>query len=358
MGRVILALLLAVAALGQAALTWPQLKSLIQSSAKLRQSDKEVANYLRSQKLSFSLSDVAIEELQGLGAGARTVEALRELQKASRGLPAPAAEAPPAPGPPPEPPPPPEEQKKIIEEARANALVYSKRLPDFICLQLTRRYVDPTGLELEWIKYDEIKARLSYFEQKEDYKIISINERLSNVSYDSLDGTSSRGEFGTTLAQLFAPETRAEFAWDRHGLVRGYKVHVYRFRVPQNRSQLHINYQRQLDIIAAYRGQVYIDKQTGMVLRITSVTENLPRDFPIHEARSTLEYDYASIAEHQYLLPLRATVRMREAKLLTRNEVEFRLYRKFSAEASIAFESEALADKTPERPPKPDPPER
>jgi hypothetical protein len=53
---------------------------------------------------------------------------------------------------------------------------------------------------------------------------------------------------------------------------------------------------------------------------------------------------------------LRATVRLREAKLLTRNEVEFRLYRKFSAEASIAFDAEALEDKPPERPKSEDPP--
>jgi hypothetical protein len=350
-------LLAALLALAQAALSWDQLRSLIESSIKLKQTDKEVSSYLRSQKLSFSLSDVAIEELQGLGAGPRTVEALRELQKASRGLPPPASiKAPPPPEKPVEPPPSPEEQKRILEQARANALAYTKRLPDFICLQLTRRYVDPTGLELDWYKYDEIKARLSYFEHKEDYKVISFNERHTGVSYDSLAGATSRGEFGSILEQLFSPTTAAEFRWDRHSALQGRKVHVFRYRVPQRRSQWHISYQRQRELIAGYNGQVYVDKETGMVLRISSVTEDLPRDFPIHEARTTLDYGFAKIAEHDYLLPLRATVRLREAKLLTRNEVEFRLYRKFSAEASIAFDAEALEDKPPERPKSEDPP--
>jgi len=354
-----LALLLTWLAAAQAALSLEQLASLVRSSIQLQQRDKEVAAYLRKQKLNFSLSDAAIEEFQGLGAGPQTLQALRELQKSSRGLPAPASrpiaatQAQPV-----EPPPSSEAQKRIIEEARANALEYSRRLPDFICLQLTRRYVDPTGLELDWFKYDEIKARLSYFEQKEDYKVISVNERLTDRSYDSLGGATSRGEFGSFLSELFAPQTSAEFAWDRHSLLRGRKVYVFRFRVPQPRSQYGISYQRQREIIAGYRGYVYLDKDTGVVLRISSVTEDLPRDFPIHEARTTLDYGFTKIADRDYLLPLRATVRMRESKMLTRNEVEFRLYRKFSAEAMIAFESEALDTKPDPKPDKEQPPER
>jgi hypothetical protein len=279
------------------------------------------------------------------------VEALRELQKASRGLPPPErAKVAPAPAKPEEPPPSPEEQKRIIETARANALAYSKRLPDFICLQLTRRYFDPTGLELDWIKYDEIKVRLSYFEQKENYKVISINEQLTNRPYESLGGATSTGEFGSMLAELFAPETAAEFQWDRHSVLRGRKVFVFRFRVSQRRSQWHISYQRQREIIAGYRGQAYIDKETGMVLRLSLVTDEVPRDFPINEARTALDYGFAKISDRDYLLPLRATIRMREAKLLTRNEVEFRLYRKFTAEASIAFDAAELEAKPEGKP--------
>jgi hypothetical protein len=47
---------------------------------------------------------------------------------------------------------------------------------------------------------------------------------------------------------------------------------------------------------------------------------------------------------------------MREGKLLTRNEVEFRLYRKFTAEASIAFDTAELEAKPEEKPPQ-EPPE-
>ena len=52
-----------------------------------------------------------------------------------------------------------------------------------------------------------------------------------------------------------------------------------------------------------------------------------------------LDYDYTNIGEQQFLLPLRAVVRMRNEKLLTKNEVEFRLYRKFGADVAIKFET-------------------
>jgi len=358
--RLGLLLLVAAVAAAQAALTLDQLQSLIRSSVKLNQRDKEVASYLRGQKLTFALTDVLIEELQGFGAGPQAVAALRELQKLSRGLPPPVVPkaAPPAPAKPVEPPPSAEEQKRIIEEARANALAYSKRLPDFICLQLTRRYVDPTGLELDWIKYDEIKTRLSYFEQKEDYKVISVNEQLTSRQYESLGGALSRGEFGSVLAQLFDPRTAAEFRWDRHSALRERPVYVFRLRVPQSRSEWHLSWRHERETIAGYQGQVYIDKETGQVLRISSVSEDLPRDFPIHEARTALDYGFAKIADRNYLLPLRATTRLRESKMLMRNEVEFRLYRKFSADASIAFDSAELEARPDEKPPTEPPEER
>jgi len=50
---------------------------------------------------------------------------------------------------------------------------------------------------------------------------------------------------------------------------------------------------------------------------------------------------------------LKAVMRMRQAKLLTKNDVEFRLYRKFTAEAEIKYDTpEPLPeDKTKEQPP-------
>ena len=239
-----------LAAAGQTALSVEQLVGFIKSSVQLKQPDKQVAAYLRSCKMTESLDDRTIEEMQGFGAGPRTVEALKQLRDASRDLP---KVTPPAPPPKPVPIPPPsaEEQGRILDEVRQNALNYSKSLPDFICTQVTRRDYDPSGLEL-WHNEDTLVIRLSYFEQKEDYKLILQNNRVTDQSYNSLGGATSTGEFGTMLRELFEPRTQARFEWSRWANLR--RPPQLRLRVPRAAGLLPMAHQ--LRPQAGYRGRL------------------------------------------------------------------------------------------------------
>ena len=337
--RVLLVALLAGLLLqAQSPLTYKQLHDLIRSSLEQKHPDREIANFLKTQKLTFSLDNKLVEEFVGMGVGPRTLEALDKLKTDSQGLPEPEApEAIPAERRQP-PPPSAEEQKRIIEEARRGALDYTRGLPDYLCLQLTRRYVDPSGLEMDWLKYDEVKTRVSYVDQRENYELISVNNKVTNQGFDEIGGATSTGEFGSTLAELFSPTTAAEFRWARHALLRGRGVWVFSLHVPKSRSRLGLVYQKQQEIIAGYSGLIYVDKETERVIRIVTQAENIPSDFPIQDARTRLDYDFVEIAGGNYLLPLKARVFMRDGRYLSRNDVEFRLYRKFSAEASISFD--------------------
>jgi hypothetical protein len=234
------------------------------------------------------------------------------------------------------------------------ALGYTKRLPDFICLQVTHRYIDPSGLEM-FQKSDTIATRLSYFEQREDYKLISVNGTLSQADYSKLGGATSTGEFGTMLRQIFEPETQTEFWWERWAKLRGKIAYVFGYRVRQQRSQWHITWQRQMDIVTGYHGLIYVDKEVPTVLRVTLEAEEMPPSFPIQEARSMLDYDYQTIADKEFLLPLRAEMRMREGRFLIKNLTEFRSYRKFGTESTITFDTRDLEplsdDKVKEKPP-------
>lgn len=316
-----------------------QLKGFIRSSVKLQHPDKQVAEYLKNVKLSDRLSSQDVEDLMSEGIGPKTTNALSALVAATAKLPAPASDSAPKVAPPPPMPPPSSLiQAKVIDEAREIALGYTKRLPDFICLQMTYRYVDPSGLEYFQLS-DKIAARLSYFEQKENYKLISVNGGLSNTDFDKLGGATSSGEFGTMLKQLFEPSTQADFRWERWTKLRGKICHVYTYRVTQARSNWHISWQKQLEIIPAYHGLVYVDRDVPMVVKVTMEAENMPATFPIQEARSTLDYDFIDIAGSQFLLPLKSEMRMREGKILIKNSTEFRNYRKFGAEATITFDT-------------------
>jgi hypothetical protein len=52
-----------------------------------------------------------------------------------------------------------------------------------------------------------------------------------------------------------------------------------------------------------------------------------------------LDYDFVKISDLEFLLPLKSVMRMREGRMLVKNEVEFRMYRKFGAEAVITFDT-------------------
>ena len=95
----------------------------------------------------------------------------------------------------------------------------------------------------------------------------------------------------------------------------------------------------------AYRGLVYIDKDTKMVTKITQVPYDMPETFPIHEVKLSLDYDFVKIGDQEFLLPLKSENTSSRTRYMSRNEIEFRLYRKFGTESTIKFETpEPLPD--------------
>ena len=342
-----------------------ELASFIRSSAQLikegKQTDSEVAKFLSKVRLTERLDDRAIEEIQGNGIGPKTLQALQALRDRSKELAAAKPIVPPAP-PTPIPPPSSEEQAAIISDVREYALNYSKNLPDFICTQVTRRYAAPMpgtrwgGSSLSdpsWQLQDVLQIRLSYFEQKEKYLVVLENNNILNKDYQQMGGSKSFGEFGSMLREIFEPSTEARFEWDHWGTLRKKLVMAFSYHVSQSRSQYRLVVEdAKLSIITAYRGLVEVDPGTHVVMRVTTVAENIPPDFPIRKAEDDLFYDYQDISGHTFLLPLKSQVFMSGGEVLTRLDEEFHLYRKYSAEADITYDTDPIPplpdDKTKE----------
>jgi hypothetical protein len=181
-----------------------------------------------------------------------------------------------------------------------------------------------------------------------------INNRATEQPYEKLGGATSTGEFGSMLQEIFEKDSEASFEWLRWATLRGKRAHVYSYRILQPNSHWHLTYERTQEIVVGYSGLIYVDRDTGMILKVTLEAENVPPSFPISRASTGLDYDYTMIGDQKHLLPLKAEVRMRHEKMLTRNQVEFHLYRKFGADTTITFDTpEALPeDKTKEEPPK------
>jgi hypothetical protein len=356
-----------VAAAQTQTLNLRQLVSFIQSSEQLikegKQTDTEVAKFLAKVKLTERLDDRVIEEMQGQGIGAKTLQALEALRDRTKDLMAAKPIVPEAP-PTPIPPPSSEEQAAILSDMREYALNYSKNLPDFICTQVTRRFAAPMPgtrwggsslSEPSWQAQDVLQIRLSYFEQKEKYTVVLANNAIVNKDYEQMGGSKSFGEFGSMLREIFEPSTEARFEWDHWGTLDRKLVMAFAYHVSQSRSQYRLVVEdAKLSIITAYRGLVEVDPKTHVVMRVTTIAENIPADFPIRKAEDDLFYDYQDISGHTFLLPLKSQVLMSGGEVLTRLDEEFRLYRKYSAEAGITYDTDPLPplpeDKTKETP--------
>lgn len=333
----------ALASLAQQQLTVDKLQEFITSSISQKMLDKDVAAFLAGVKMTEKLSPRTVEDLQSKGAGPKTVAALTRLAEASATLPAPAPKAA-APKPkPPRTPPPYEVQQKVIEEAREYALNYSKTLPDFICLQVTRRYLDrhyKPGTEGSWSVSDKLAEKLTYFDQQEKYEAVSHNDTslYGKAGADKFGGALSRGDFGTLLREIFDPKSSAEFHWERWTGLDGHWMHVYTFVIDQAHSNDTLDYNNgAARVTAAYHGEIFIEEGPNVVWRIT-VDPDPPASFPMQNIHQVLDYRYTELSGQKFLLPLNGTVVMRADGVGSKNEIDFRSYRKYSADTSITFD--------------------
>jgi hypothetical protein len=242
-------------------------------------------------------------------------------------------------------------QKELLERARATAMEFTQKLPAFICLQVTKRYGQLQGQEKQ-SKLDEINARLSFdAEHREDYKVISVNGRMIDEKHSSMTdvgGAISTGEFGSLLTSVFDPGVFAHFEYLRQVNLRGHVLDVYGYTVTKSNSQWHLTVQQSktehVSTIPAMRGQVYIDRETARVLRLSLSAVEIDKDFPMKSADDTLDYDWVTISGYTSLLPQHARMQLSDGRVVMDNDITFRLYRKFTADSTITFDTDDLKD--------------
>lgn len=351
MRRALLLTVFAASLWAQRSMSIAQLEQFIQSSIDLKQSDRQVADILKNVRLNQRLDARAVENFQGMGAGPRTVEALKALSASSSSL-APAAPVKPVPAPQLPPPPSEAEQKAILAEVTKNALEYTSKLPNFICTQVTRRYQGLPGAT-GWRIADTIQEQLSFSEGKEDYKVVLVNNLpVTNIQHEQLGGTTSRGEFGTRLHEIFRPESKAEIGWKRWATLRGRRMHVFEYRILQKNSDYLIHDgESGREMVGGYKGEFFADAETKSVMRVTMEVEGL-QDFPIRRIWLQLDYDLTDISGRDYVLPLRFELTSDSPRYSSRNNVEFRRYNRFTADATIIVdpEEELSSDQLEEQP--------
>jgi hypothetical protein len=299
-------------------------------------SDSRVAKDLRKVKLFERLDDRTVETLQSEGAGPETVAELLLLRDRSAGMPRPATPVIPEP-----PAPSAAEQVLIWNAAHDNALSYTASLPDFICSEVVRRYTDPNERG-DWRLVDTLALKLTYFDRREEYKLMTVNNHSTGLSYEELRGAITENEFGSLLAAIFALKSRTNRSWDHWTLLRSRPTHVYTFAIAAANSDYQITSgttrRDQQRVRVGQHGYVYIDAATKMVMRVKAVADDFPRDFPVQNVHLLLDYDFTDVGGSQYLLPLHSETLLFAPPVQHRNETDFLAYRKFSADATITYD--------------------
>jgi len=239
------------------------------------------------------------------------------------------------------------EQSVLLEQARRTALSYSRSLPDFLCTQIVQRSQDMRG-DGRWRALDKLTIKLSYSDHKEDYKLMQINGKDTLQDFLRVGGSLSTGEFGTRLFAVFDPRSHAEFKWKGWGTMHKRKVARFSYRIEQQHTSYLIQYGADSKgpnaIVVPYHGEVFVDEETHMVLRLTQTAE-IPSTFPISANDSWVEYDYADVGGKAFLLPVHAYSKTRSGRFVAENNIDFRDYRKFQIESNITFEP--ATDKQP-----------
>jgi VWFA-related protein len=232
-----------------------------------------------------------------------------------------------------------DELKAILADATRYATDYRDSLPNFMCEQVTDRFVSPDGGKT-WKHKDKVTGQLTYFDQVEDWSFLE-TERDGHKDHieedtESERGISSAGLFGAVITGLFGPSSKAEIAWKETGVLNEGTVQVFSYRVAQENSNLNLRVSSSEVITVGYHGLVYIDSATHSVRRITEVADGVPKKYAIHATSVSADYDYVFIGDRDYLVPVGAQVILKKGRNETAlNEIGFRKFHRFGSTLKI-----------------------
>jgi hypothetical protein len=227
----------------------------------------------------------------------------------------------------------------IVDKAREEAFAFTESLPDYIVKQYTTRYQSDVarGKGTSWQPLDIVTADVVAENGKETYKNLMVNGKPSKSAEQT--GSWSEGEFASTLQAILSPASDALFTNRRTTTIVNRPAYRYDYSIEQPRSswQVEAGGSRYRP---AYGGAIWIDKETSRVLRIEMSARNIPRDFPLDQVESTVDYDFVLIGDHKYLLPTHSEALSceRGTTECSRNVIDFRNYKKYGADTNIIFD--------------------
>jgi hypothetical protein len=349
-----------------APLTSQELVRLVYELPKHPERRDEVVEEIRRRGIAFELTN----GLRSVVATKSGNDALlrRTLEEAARRRENPAAAALP----------PTAEANALLEQARKTTLAAAGGMPDFVVKQLVTR-ASALGTTQNWNQTDRLTVAVTFRESEgEKYKLLAVNGLPAQVSgmgeradYKEAGGATSTGEFVTRLTMLFDEQSKTQFRLADTDTLRGRRALVYDYETKKENARARLVWAEpgeERAINVGLRGRVWLDRETARVLRLEYISTDVEPDFPIRKTESSVDYDWVTIAERQYLLPVAANIVFtnfvpvkyfdaRAGKVVTRpqivqdrNDIRFRNYQKFGAEVKIIEDDDFPVEEEKKKP--------
>lgn len=226
---------------------------------------------------------------------------------------------------------------ELLEKTKEWAGSFTSGLPNFVCQQFTTRYTEVSRSE-GWQAQDVVTAKVIYEDGKEGYRDITVGGKKTTKSMLDLGGTTSTGEFASMLSSIFDPMRNTTFKFYRSTSTHDGEAAIYDFKITLPRSDWTITVGGQT-LRPAYSGSIWVDKTTAQVRRIELQADNVPKDFPLDEVQSAIDYEQVNLGTAKFLLPTHAENLscQRGSSFCTKNTIDFRDYHKYSGESTVVF---------------------
>jgi hypothetical protein len=227
-----------------------------------------------------------------------------------------------------------DEERRALSAVKMYAQDYIQRLPDYMCVQTTRRDFQPAALN-SWPTGDEIRELVTFSAHRESYEVLSVNGKKVHLDHAALGGNISSGEFGTMLERIFDPASETDLGFARRAALRGVPVDVFTYRVSKEHGYTLHSGPPAREYMSAWEGLIYASRATGAVLRVRMECTGIPAGFPVHNMRLTLDYGQARIGDREYTLPSRFEMDQQTDRGVTKNRADFKNYRKFETDGRL-----------------------
>lgn len=223
----------------------------------------------------------------------------------------------------------------MLVRARERALAFTNSLMNFRCAEVTDRFVDSRG-DGKWVHRDTITEALEYEDHEEHRATVSRVEHSGDDHERGLINARMAGEFGPALKIIFDPSSHTEFQWKETDTYNGGTVQVFSYRVDPKNAAYTLRLSGTNLAMVGQHGLLYIDDATRDVRRVTNIADGIPHDFAIRASAVAIDYDYVSINNHDYFVPVHEEFRL---KFGTHTGVlqliQFKEYRRFASQIKV-----------------------